>query len=127
MGIILPFLFVFIYSLIAIRNVRDKNTKQIAKVKLRAPVPINNHFDDPMKHFRSQKSDSRYNKIHNVMDDEDESENDENKEIGMATVHDADRWDNIDRNQSVSTYDVAETPIEVELFRCLSKDKSTAL
>merc|ERR1712228_152826 len=61
------------------------------------------------------------NELEKIMDDDEDTESDETKEIAMAFVKDANRWDYIDRNESISTSN------DDKLRRCLSKDKSTAL
>merc|ERR1712228_912308 len=72
--IILPFLFVFIYSFIAIRNVRRKKTKQIEKVKLRAPVPIRNDaMEIQWNHIDRNRSDSS-NDVESEMNEKSEIE-----------------------------------------------------
>ena len=104
--IILPFLSLFRFVVIAIRNVRDKELRrQIEKVKLRAPIPITNAFNDPMKHFHIQKNkDKKMNKRRGEDEEIDDAEiqtGANHKEIGIDNVKDATQWDEIHREPSL--------------------------
>ena len=83
-------------------NFNDKELKQIKKIKKRAPIQISDDFEDRVKHFRDEETKEKH-------DDDDKvvktinNINTDPAEIGMETLRDANRWDNIERNESISS------------------------